>query len=112
MLEIVGNRQEFVENSWKNRRIMKNHEKQLENFIYYILSRIDLQIHYQNSIIKILLELNFGYIIRIQFLDILLATNYGYITRENLERNREGNMELERISIMMYSLFNYVIQRL
>ena len=95
MLETVGNRQEFVENSWKNRRIMKNHEKQLENFIYYILSRIDLQIYYQNSI-----------------LDILLATNYGYIIRENLERNREGNKELVRISIMLYSLFNYVIQRL
>ena len=61
---------------------------------------------------EILLEFNFGYIIRIQFLDILLATNYGYIIRENLERNREGNIELERISIMMYSLFNYVIQRL
>ena len=99
---------------------MKNHEKQLENFIYYILSRIDLQIYYQNSIMEILLEFNFGYIIRIQFwiyyqnsiLDILLATNYGYIIRENLERNREGNIELERISIMMYSLFNYVIQRL
>ena len=45
-------------------------------------------------------------------MDILLEFNYGYIIRENLERNREGNRELERISIMMYSLFNYVIQRL
>ena len=45
-------------------------------------------------------------------MDILLEFNYGYIIRENLERNREGNRELERISITMYSLFNYVIQRL
>ena len=95
MLEIVGNRQEFVENSQKIFGKSQNHEKQLENFIYYILSRIDLQIYYQNSI-----------------LDLLLATNYGYIIRENLERNREGNIELVRISIIMYSLFNYVIQRL
>ena len=45
-------------------------------------------------------------------MDILLEFNYGYIIRENLERNREGNRELERISIMMYSLFNYVSKRL
>ena len=45
-------------------------------------------------------------------MDTLLEFNYGYIIRENFERNREGNIELERISIMMYSLFNYVIQRL
>ena len=71
---------------------MKNHEKQLENFIYYILSRIDLQIYYQNSIMEILLEFNFGYIIRIQFwiyyqnsiLDISLEFNFGYIISDKL----------------------------
>ena len=92
----------------------------LVEFNYGNIIRIQFWIYYQNLIMEILLEFNFGYIIRIQFwiyyqnsiLDILLATNYGYIIRENLERNREGNIELERISIMMYSLFNYVIQRL
>ena len=46
-------------------------------------------------------------------MDILLEFNYGYIIRENLERNREGNAfnYLNREWIM-YLLFNYVIKRL
>ena len=79
----------------------------------------------QNLIIEIFLECNYGYSVFFNYRDIVrirenLERNregnaFNYLNRECImyQRNREGNRELERISIIMsYVVYNCVIQRL